>query len=317
VLLQVADKAILGHILDKLLEERLTDVTFVIGYMGEKIREYVSREYPSLNAQFVVQEETRSAGDSPYGLGYAIHLTHALHEQSDEPLLIILGDTVIEADLSALRTAKDSLIGVQEVPDPQRFGIAELDGPYISGMVEKPENPKTNLAVVGIYYITAPALLYRALRDNVECGLRTKGEIQLTDALQRMLDEGVRMKSLKVDGWYDCGNPDTLLATNQALLRKRFMDNAGDLKQRYPTVLIKPPVYIAPSAKITHSILGPDVAVAEDALVNSSIVSDSIINQGAQVHSALLSHSIIGNEALVTGNALRLYVGDRSEIKFE
>ncbi|HEX2974130.1 MAG TPA: sugar phosphate nucleotidyltransferase [Tepidisphaeraceae bacterium] len=318
VLLQVADKPILGHILEKLLQENLTDVTFVIGYMGDKIVEYVRRQYPSLNARFIVQEEVHSTPDALYGLGYAIYLTHVHHEDSNEPLLIILGDTVIEADFSGIHGASDSMIGVHEVSDPQRFGIIELDGnDYISAMVEKPEHPKTNLAICGIYYLTQPKMLYQALRENIEAGVRTKGEIQLTDALQKILERGVRMRSFKVEGWYDCGKPETLLTTNQALLRKYFMHNIEDLQKRFPSVLVKPPVYIDPAAKIAHCIVGPDTAIGAGAQVSSSIVASTIINEGAQVHNALLSGSIIGNEAHVTGTALRLYVGDKSEIKFE
>ncbi|HUT22740.1 MAG TPA: sugar phosphate nucleotidyltransferase [Sumerlaeia bacterium] len=310
VLLQVADKPILGHIIEELRKANVRDVTFVVGYLGDRIEEYVRRQYPDLNARFVEQAE-------PRGLGHAIYVTADLHRESAEPLLILLGDTVIDVDLAVLRGAETDRIGVAEVDDPHRFGIVELDGERISAMVEKPERPKTNLAIVGIYYITRPALLFECLDENVERGMLTKGEIQLTDALQRMLDKGVAMKAFKVEGWYDCGKPETLLSTNRALLDRRFPEGVEALRRRYPTAAIEPPVWIAPSAQVSHSVVGPHVSIAGNAIVDGSVIQDSIINEGARVRGARLAGSIVGNGAIVSARTVRLYVGDKSEVTLE
>jgi len=310
VLLHVADKPILGHILDKIVAEDIRDVTFVVGYLGDMIEKYVRREYPALDSHFVLQEEAK-------GLGHAIYLTRGQCAGSKEPALIILGDTILEADLSILHNAETDMIGVREVEDPRRFGVVEMRGEFISAMVEKPEKPKTNLAIVGIYYLNNLSLLYECLEANMKKGILTKGEIQLTDALQGMIERGTRMKAFKVEGWYDCGKPETLLATNHALLEKSFMNTAPELHERFGTVRIKPPVYVAPGADVSDSILGPDVTIAENAVVKNCIVSNSIINEEARLRDVLLAGSIIGSGAVVQAAALRLYVGDKSEVIFE
>ncbi len=310
VLLHVADKPILGHILDKLIAIGVDHVTFVVGYLGDLIESYVQSVYPQLKTSFVEQAE-------PRGLGHAIHLTAPTHHDCGEPILIILGDTIIDADLDLLSQADTDLIGVCEVENPNRFGIVELNGDRISAMVEKPETPRSNLAIVGIYYLRQPAALYDALDANIREGRLTRGEIQLTDALQRMIEAGTPMRAFKVSGWHDCGKPESLLQTNHALLQERFQDLSMDVMKHYPFVRFRPPVFVAPTAVLEESIIGPNVTIADGARVMHSIVQNSIINQGAQVENVILSNSIIGNDALVREKALRLYVGDKSEVLFD
>ncbi|NQU43400.1 NTP transferase domain-containing protein [bacterium] len=310
VLLQVADKAILGHILDSVIQEGIHEVTFVVGYLGEMIEEYVTENYPQIQAHFVEQEEAK-------GLGHAIYLTRAVHADETEPVVIILGDTILQANLSVLKDAPDNMIGVCEVDNPQRFGIVELDGDYVSNMVEKPDKPRSNLAIVGIYFLKNLPLLYRCLEENIENRIKTKDEYQLTDALQLMLDKGSKMKAFPVKGWYDCGKPETLLATNRTLLEMRFPNNKAELEARYETVRVRPPVYIAEGARVSDSIIGPYVTIGKDCVVDSSIVTNSIINQDARLRGVLLADSIIGNDAQVEARAIRLYVGDKSEVIYE
>lgn len=310
VLLQVADKPILAHIVDRLIEEGVQHMTFVVGYRGDMIEAFVREHYPGIHALFVQQEE-------PRGLGHAIYITRELQADANEPLLIILGDTLLEADLRVLQDAQTSLIGVKTVDDPRRFGVVEMQNGRIVRMVEKPERPASNLAIVGAYYITDPDHLYRMLESNIRQGVLTKGEIQLTDALQKMIDDGAEMGTFEVEGWHDCGTPETLLYTNRVLLKARFMDDADSLETRYSTAKIKPPVWIAPTAKIRDSIIGPGVTVAAHAELENVIVRNSIVSQHARVRNVYLADSVIGNHAIVSEPALRLYVGDNSEIIFE
>jgi glucose-1-phosphate thymidylyltransferase len=309
VLLQVADKPILGHILDRIIEIGVNEVTFVVGYRGQMIEEYVRRAYPNLCANFVEQPDTR-------GLGHAILLTASHHRADTEPVLIILGDTILDADLSVLRGAQSDMIGVCEVEDPRRFGVVQLDGDRIVSMVEKPEQPPSNLAIVGVYYLRRPADLFAALERNVEEGRLTQGEIQLTDGLARMIEQGATMRAFRVKGWYDCGTPESLLATNEVLLRERFAEGAETIQARYPGARITPPVYVDPSAQLGNCIVGPNVTVGAGAHISQAIVRNSIVNAGATVQNVILTDSIIGNDARVQESSLRLYVGDRSEILF-
>src|SRR5690606_11589024 len=182
----------LAHILDELVELGFDEVTFIIGYKGEMIREFVTENY-TFKTNFVEQPEMR-------GLGHAIWLARPHHE-ADEPVLIVLGDTIFKADLRKVFDNPESALGVHEVEDGRRFGIVELDSKLqVKRLVEKPQDPPTNLAIVGIYYITQPKQLFDALEEIVKKNVTTAGEIQLTDALQKMLDDGVPMRTFMIDG---------------------------------------------------------------------------------------------------------------------
>ncbi len=307
VLLHVAGKPMLGHILDELVAARIEHVTFVVGTMGEMVQKYVSEAYSGLKADYVHQEEL-------LGLGHAIWLARPTVTDLTEPILIILGDTLFSADLPAVLNSPVSMIGVKEVDDPQRFGIVEMAGDRISNMVEKPKVPPTNLAIVGIYYLRNAALLFECLGEIVAANERTEGEIQLTNALCRMVQRGEIIKPFMVDGWYDCGKPETLLATNRTLLEAKYKNSVQADAARFPGSIINAPVYIAPSASVENSIVGPYVTVAEHSAIRNSIVSNSIISSWASVQNMILTESIVSDRAKIVGEAYRLNVGDSSEI---
>lgn len=301
VLLNVAGKPILGHILDKLIGEGINEATIVVGYLGEMIQEFVRSSYPGLRVDYVEQEEA-------LGLGHAIFLSR--HTIGTDPLLIILGDTIFDVDLRPVLRGGSSALGVKAVDDPRRFGVAEVQNGVIRRLVEKPENPTSNLAVVGLYYIRNSALLVECLSDIVAGDLRTKGEYQLTDALQRMIERGEQMTTFPVDGWYDCGKPETLIATNRALLEKHSTTREID------GVVVVEPVYIAATAVLENCVIGPNTTVSAGATVSDAIVRNSIIGENAQVRKALLDNSIVGPGAAVRGSYKRINVGDSSEIDF-
>jgi glucose-1-phosphate thymidylyltransferase len=300
VLLNVAGRPILGHILDKILGEGITSATVVVGHMSEKIREFVESTYPSLKAEYVQQ-------DDPMGLGHAIYLSREYLK--DEPVLIILGDTIFDVDLKPVLRGTETAIGVKRVDDARRFGVAETDNGYITRLVEKPEKPASNLAVVGLYYIRNGRSLAGCLEQIVASDIRTRGEYQLTDALQMMLTRGEKMRTFEVEGWYDCGKPETLLSTNRALLEKRSCPRVIE------GVVIQDPVCIAPTAELSGCVVGPYTTVGDHAVIRDSVVRNSIVGDRAQVHQAILEKSIIGNSAVVKGTYKRLNVGDSSEIE--
>ncbi|HUI09938.1 MAG TPA: sugar phosphate nucleotidyltransferase [Bacteroidota bacterium] len=299
VLLNVAGKPILGHIIDKIVGEGITDATIVVGHMSDKIREYVAGAYPHFRAEYVEQEER-------LGLGHAIHLSRGTI--TDDPVLIILGDTIFEVDLSPVLRGGTSAIGVKAVDDPRRFGVAEVADGRITRLVEKPEKPATNLAVVGLYYIRRPRLLLECLDDLVASDRRTKGEYQLTDALQMMIERGEPMVPFMVEGWYDCGKPETLLSTNRALLEKH------STSRTLPGVVVNHPVYIAPTAVLVNCIIGPNTSVGDGAEISDAVIRNSIISENARVHGALLENSIVGNGSVLTGSYRKINVGGASEI---
>jgi len=309
VLLHVAGKPMLGHILDELVALEVREATFIVGYMGEMVHDYVEATYPQLSSQYVEQEER-------LGLGHAIWLARTTIARSDEPVLIILGDTLFRADLRPVLQSDVSMIGVKEVSDPHRFGIVELEGGFIRGLVEKPKEPKTNLAIVGIYYLIRSGLLFECLNEMISRGQRTSGEFQLTDALEKMLERGEKMRTFAVEDWYDCGKPETLLETNRNLLERKHRNSARDYAARFPGNIINAPVYIAPTAVIENSIVGPHVTVADGSVIRNSVVTNSILSTHAVVQNMILTESIISDHAKIEGEAYRLNVGDSSEVSF-
>jgi len=298
-LINVAGKAMLAHILDELSGAGLRDFVFVVGYKGDRIREYVDREYGQLRRTYVEQPERK-------GLGHAIHLTR--EAVGDRDAIIVLGDTLFRVDFRGVLAKRVSQIGVKEVEDPRRFGIVEMDGSRVRRLVEKPENPTSKLAIVGIYYVVDTPALFRSLDDLIRSGRATRGEYQLTDALQAMLEAGVPMEIFPVDGWYDCGKRETLLQTNRDLLE---LDGRQD---RVEGSIVIPPVAVHPSAEVRHCVIGPHVTIAAGARIEDSVVRNSIVNEGAQVSRMLLEASVVGEDAVVEGTFRHLNVGDSSEI---
>lgn len=299
-LLHVAGKPILGHILDGLREQGIERFVVVVGYMGDRVREYLARTYRS-GIEVVDQSER-------LGLGHAVWM--AAPQVRSGPALIILGDTIVEPEWSDFMGGDQAVIGVREVDDPRRYGVVELDGERVIRLVEKPERPPTNLAIVGIYYIPESARLFAALQALIASGQQTRREFQLTDALQAMLAAGEPMRISRIEGWYDCGTTETLLETNRYLLQR-----VAPIDPR-PGVTLVPPVLIAPDATVENAVIGPNVSIAERAVVRDAVIRESIINIGAQVEGLLLEQSVIGEEALVRGALQHLNVGDHSEIDF-
>ncbi len=299
-MLHVAGKPILGHILDRLAGLKdLGTIYVVVGFMAEKIEEFIKSNY-NLDIKFVHQEDLR-------GLGYAVHLAME-HLKSDDPLLVILGDTIIEIDLAAFMAGPNDALGVKVVDDPRRFGVAIEENGYIRQLVEKPANPPSNLAVVGLYGIKSTALLRQCLVDIVARNQTVAGELQMTDALQMMIERGSKMAAHRVEHWFDCGKTETLLLTNQHLLE-------GHHRQyTFKDSIVLSPSFVAESATIERSIIGPHVSIGDGASVRESVIINSIISDGASVSRCVLEDSMIGSNAWVTGHIQRLNVGESSEV---
>ncbi len=301
VLLNVAGKPILGHILDALIEQGIEKASIVTGYMRNLVEEYVTSRY-DMDVSFVVQEERK-------GLGHAIWT--ARNTLDDEPVMIILGDTIFDVDLSLAYNSGFSSLGVKEVDDPRRFGVVMTNGNgMITKLIEKPEKPVSKLAIVGIYYIKETEELKSSLSELISSKIKTRGEYQLTDALQLMIDKGVEINTFPVEGWYDCGKRETMLSTN------RFLLDHSSAERSFDDSIIIPPCFVSENAILSRSIIGPYTTVADGAKVEDSVVRNSIISNDATVSAALLEESIIGNNAKVTGRFQKFNVGNSSEIDF-
>lgn len=297
-LLHVAGKPILSHVLEPIIPLQPEEVVFVIGFRGEEVQEYVERTY-SFKSTFVRQTKL-------LGLGYAVSL--ALDAVPDEPTLVLLGDTIVELDLRKFVSAGDNILGLHEVTDPHRFGIANVRDGCVTGLEEKPTRPKGNLAVVGLYYFRHPGAIRRALSRLLQSGRITRGEVQFTDALQQLIEAGERFTAFQIESWHDCGKKETVLETNRYLLDRLPAPSDIDGSR------IVPPVYVAADALVTNCTLGPYASISSGAVVLNSTIRNSIVSPDARIEDAVLEDSLIGANALVSGCEGRLNVGDSSEV---
>jgi len=305
-LIPVAGKPIIASIIDQLVEIGIREFIFVIGYLGDKIRDYVESRYAHLSTEFVYQDER-------LGLGHAIWVARHAFEECDE-ILIVLGDTIFDGDLKDILRAPNSCLGVKKVEDPREFGVVALgeDG-YIKQVVEKPKIPTSNMALVGIYKISEVPAFIAALQYLIDHNVRTRDEFQLTDALMYMVEQGIRFSVCAIENWFDCGKKEILLETNAMLLKRRPVQK--DIPLFENTIIIQP-VSIGQNCKISNSIIGPNVSVGDHSTLNYAIVRNSIIGSFASIEEAVLHRSIIGSDASIKGLSQSLNIGDNTEIDF-
>jgi len=305
-LIPIAGKTILSHIVDQLSEAGITEFIFIVGYLGEKIQDYVKQTYPNLTTHFVYQNERQ-------GTGHAVELTKKLI--GDEPIFVALGDTICEFDVKEIIDSPDSMIGIRKVDDPRDFGVATIDeNGFIEHLVEKPAIPKSNMALVGLYKINETAVLFECLQQLFVENITTRGEYNLTDALACMIQKGTRFRSFKVANWFDCGKKESILETNATLLKK--MGGHVPAADIYKDTIIIHPVSIAEGCTISNAIIGPHVTIGPNTTITQSIIRDSIIGGYTNLHEVVLDNSLIGSDASVKGLSRSLNIGDNTEIDF-
>ncbi len=299
-LINVAGKTILGHIIDILLDAGIDEFVFVTGYMGDRVRQWTEETY-DISMEWVVQKEMA-------GLGHAV--LQAGNEFADEPVFVVLGDTIFKADIEGVLERGGNSLGVMKVDDPSRFGVVVVEGEKVVKLVEKPDQPISHLAIAGLYHITDSELLLSSLEHLVKENIRTRGEFQLTDALALMLEGGATFRTFGLDAWYDCGVPATVLETNRALLDA----SGGRATETGDQAIIVPPVHIGDDVELTGSVVGPHVTLGNGTIIRGSVVRNSIIGENSVVEGGVLDASIIGDNCLVRGCPLNLNIGDSSTI---
>jgi glucose-1-phosphate thymidylyltransferase len=307
-LVHVAGRPSLAFVLDALepVAPQIEELIFIVGRMGEQMEEYVREHYPQYKSSFIEQKVMRGQAD-------AIALARE-HVRGD--LMTLFVDTIFEADLTVINRLGDAdgVMFVAEVPDPRRFGIAVVqpDG-FVSKLVEKPQQPESNLAVVGLYYFKDSLWLFRAIDELMASGRSLKGEYYLADAIQVMIDQGARFRVQAVDAWEDTGTWDAVLHTNRYLLRK--MDAHTEPYQQGNSLVV-PPSFVSPQATVENSIIGPFASVSEGAVVRDSIIKNSIIGPNSIVTGTMLFGALIGERAAVEGFYKTLNLGDDSIARF-
>ena len=307
-LLRVANNTVLGHVLDTLStvpDPDNVEFVFIVGYLGEQMKPYMDEFYPQYKVHYIWQREMKGQ-------------SHAIYQCKDVlggPMLMVFADTLIETNLGFLATeTAGGVAWVKPVPDPRRFGVAEVgaDG-WVTRLIEKPPTMENNLAVVGFYYFADSMDLLSAIEEQIARNVQLKNEFFLADAVNIMLERGMKMKTVQVDSWLDTGTPDATLETNQYLL-DHARDNSSEATAR-PGVTVIPPVYIHPSARVEASEIGPHTALGANVTVSGSVVRGSIIEDNAEISNSTLSASLIGKRAKVEGVMGSVNVGDDSVVQ--
>ncbi len=304
-LIPLAGRPMLDYVLDMFVEiPSVEEVIFIIGYLGEQIEAYIDQSYPKMKARYVVQEEI-------LGQSHAIWLAR---EGLQGPMIMAFVDTLIETDFSGLPTEKaEAVAWVRRVPDPRRFGVAEVgpDG-WVKQLIEKPKDTRNNLAVIGFYYFQSSEALLEAIEEQMARNIQLKGEYFLVDAINIMLERGLRMRVEPIKIWHDSGTPEAVLEANRYVL-ETLRSNSEEAAAR-EGVEVHPPVYIDPTADVRQSVIGPHASIGEGCVIDRSVVKDSIIDVGSHIIDSNLSMSLIGRHVRVVGCDLSLNLGDFSVV---
>lgn len=307
-LLRVGDKPVLSYILDDLRDLGVNEAVLITGHLKEKVEAYMEAEYPDFHAVYTEQVEQRGTAD-------AIRLAEPfVHED----MLIIFVDTLFDADLSLVRRLPEDVAGViwaKEVEDYQRFGVivTDEDG-FMQKIIEKPKEPVSRLANIGLYYIRDWKLLFEGIHHVMNSPPSPTGEYYLTDAFQYMVDQGGKLKVEPVHGWYDAGKPDTLLETNRHVLatsRGRAPDSLGE------GVTVHEPVHVAAGVTLEHSEIGPNVTLGTGTVVRGSSLRDTIVGDNASIVDCRLHDSLVGSDAKLHGVRGQVDLGDHSVVVAE
>ncbi len=271
------------------------------GIIGE-VSKQLSNGFPAICVEFRIQEEA-------LGLGHAV-LTGL--DDDDGELLVILGDTIVDTDLLPVIEKGITSIGVKSIPDPRKKGVVVVKNGKVTKLIEKPADPPSNLAIVGVYYIRDGSLLGKAIREIMDNDVTVKGEFQITDALQQLIDWGEPFETFPVEGWYDCGSPETLLETNMYLFDNKEV-HSGDC-QVEQSILIEP-VVIGSRSVIERSIIGPYVSIGSGVAISDSIIRNSIIFDDVSLDKGLLEDTIIGKRVEVSGEFKTMNLGASTQIR--
>jgi len=301
-LLRVANRPVLDYVIDQLEEAGVDEIIGITGHLAPSIEAWLAREHPELSFRAVPQEEQLGTADAiqraePYVTG---------------PVLIVFVDTLFDADLGLIEALPDvdGIVWAKEVEDYQRFGVivTDEDG-YMQRIVEKPSEPISRLANIGLYYIRDWRLMFEGI-DRVMAGPPNMGEYFLTDAFQYMIDHGDRLYTAEVDHWWDCGKLETLLDTNHQVLR------SGGSKAP-PTgdgVRVVPPVCVAEDAVLADTEIGPNVSIGAGTTIRGGRLRDCIVGERTVLVDCDLRHSLIGDHVAARGLTGSASVGDHSVI---
>lgn len=278
----------------------IDELIVITGHLGPVVQAHIEASY-DIPARFVEQ-------DVQDGTAGAVKRAEPW---VDQPVLIVFVDTLFDADLSIIeRTDADGILWAKEVEDYQRFGVIVTDAKgNMTRIVEKPSEPVSKLANIGLYFIRDWQALFEGI-DRTLAAPQQDGEWFLTEAFQDMIDRGRTLRTATVDGWYDCGKVETLLATNRHLLRQGA---ARVPASPFPGSKIVPPVQIADDVVIENSTIGPNVTLESGCVVRGSIIESTIVGRETVFDRAIVKRCLIGDGQQILERTLDQMVVDGGE----
>jgi glucose-1-phosphate thymidylyltransferase len=327
-LVPVANKPVLFYGIQAMADAGISEVGIIIApETGEEIRAAAGD-----GSQFGVRI-TYIVQDEPAGLAHAVLTAEPF--LGDSPFVMYLGDNLLQGGIEDLVAAfrsgePDALILLTHVPDPEHYGVAELEDGVVTRLVEKPQQPRTDLALVGVYMFTCG--IHDAARAIEPSG---RGELEITDAIQHLVDRGLRVEPHIVRGWWkDTGRLEDMLAANRLVLETvedrvdgelidsridgRVVIEAGAVLERSA---VRGPAVIGAGARLTDCYVGPYTAIGQDCVIENAEVEHSILLSGCRVSNlkGRMESSLLGRNVKIVRDdrqprAYRFLVGDNSEI---
>jgi len=302
-LVNVAGRPVMDYVMDALRQAgQLDELIIITGHLKEKVEKYIRDNY-DVPARFIEQKVLD-------GTAGAVNLARPY---IDGPVIVIFVDTLFDADLSIVKTSKDDgIIWTKEVEDYQRFGVVVTDQHgHMTKIVEKPSTPISRRANIGLQYVKDWRTLFDGIAHVLKSPPGKGGEFYITDAFQYMVDQGKKLLVSEVGGWYDCGKVDTLLETNEHLLK-----NGRGLRPAKAElgVRIQEPVRIEAGVTLKNSTIGPNVTIEAGSAIEGSTIVNSILGRGVQVRNAKVRGSVIGDKQKIEDREVTDSVMDDGEL---
>lgn len=310
-LIEVAGKSIVRRLcedINKVVGEQIDEIGFIIGDFGKEVEERLLQIAEQLGAKGKIYYQNEPLGTA--------HAVWCARESLKGKVTVAFADTLFDAGF-AMNTEEDGIIWTHKVEDPSAFGVVRKnDDETINGFVEKPKEFVSNEAIIGIYYFKSGENLLSELQYLIDNNITKSGEYQLTDALQNMLDKGLKFKTNDVKEWLDCGNPAATINTNQRVLELKSGKEqlvSRDVKSNNSVII--PPVYIGKGVSINNSVIGPYVSIAEGCEINDCRIENTMIGKQCILSKSVIAESMIGNNVNIKSNIQRLSIGDYSVVE--
>ncbi len=312
-LIPIAGKPIVQRLVEdiaKVLKQDLEEVAFIIhSSFGKQVETDLKEIAKKLGAKGSIYYQ-----DTPLGTGHAIMCAE---KSLSGPCVIAYADTLFKADFNLDETA-DSVIWVKQVNDPEAYGVVQLnENNTINGLVEKPEDFVSDLAVIGIYYFKDAGILKDELQSVLDNNIIHGGEYQINDGIKGMMKKGMKFVPGKVDEWMDCGNKNVTVETNSRMLNFLHADGeklVSDSVNLENSNIIEP-CYIGENVNIKNTTIGPNVSLGNNCVVENSSIKNSLIQTNSSIKNATLENAMIGNHAKFDGKFTDISIGDYSVLE--